>query len=193
MSEQVKFKRAFGNCERCSRTHCAVWFVGSLLLCKLCRDETVKVCRVGVSLTSHIASDLDKRARELALEVVRRYLPDESPDVGRGRRCCEYIESRITAALQAEREKAELEALKNQKFREERLIAWLDAAHRQPANIAFTAGHERQVAYRLETVAISEREKERTRIRTVVERFIGYMPAELEAAITAEPTDGDNS
>lgn len=34
-------------------------------------------------------------ARELAHEVVRRYLPNESADVGRGRRCVEYIEDGI--------------------------------------------------------------------------------------------------
>lgn len=35
----TKYKRAFGNCEGCTKQHCAVWFVGSQLLCKTCRDS----------------------------------------------------------------------------------------------------------------------------------------------------------
>lgn len=37
-----------------------------------------------------------------------------------------------------------------------------------------------------DVVAKSAREAERTRLRVVVEEFIGYMPAELGAAIAAE-------
>lgn len=40
-----------------------------------------------------------EKAREIAYEVVRRYLPDESSDVGRGRRCVEYIETQIRKVL----------------------------------------------------------------------------------------------
>lgn len=43
-------------------------------------------------------------AGRIAIETVTRYLPDESPDVGRGRRCLEFLESQIEAALDAERE-----------------------------------------------------------------------------------------
>lgn len=40
-------------------------------------------------------------ASEIAQEVVRRYLPEMSPDIGRGRRCVEYIETAVIAALDA--------------------------------------------------------------------------------------------
>lgn len=32
-------KRAFGNCEQCGRMRCAIWFVGSKLLCKKCKGN----------------------------------------------------------------------------------------------------------------------------------------------------------
>lgn len=33
----TELKRAFGNCENCPRQRCAIWFVGSKLLCAFCR------------------------------------------------------------------------------------------------------------------------------------------------------------
>lgn len=45
-------------------------------------------------------------AWRIAIEAVTRYLPDESPDVGRGRRCLEFLESQIEAALDARDERA---------------------------------------------------------------------------------------
>jgi hypothetical protein len=46
MTDTLRLKRAFGNCERCSKSRCAIWFVGNLLLCRSCRDEAITVCRV---------------------------------------------------------------------------------------------------------------------------------------------------
>lgn len=45
--------------------------------------------------------EAQKIANRIALECVQRYLPDESPYVGRGRRCEESLTSQITAALRS--------------------------------------------------------------------------------------------
>jgi hypothetical protein len=48
--------------------------------------------------------------------------------------------------------KGEVERLESDKWNAERVIAWIDDPNRKPAMHAFTAGNERQIAYRFEQV-----------------------------------------
>lgn len=51
---------------------------------------------------------------------------------------------------------SELERLRSQAWQASRLIEWLDNPNRKPANIAFTSGNERQIAYRVERLLEEE-------------------------------------
>lgn len=92
-------------------------------------------------------------------------------------RACSEIADTLTTLLQSTAKERDAENLRSRQWCESQLIEWLDTpkSERKPANIAFTAGHERQVAYRFERIAESAREAERTRIRKVIELM--FVPA----------------
>lgn len=64
--------------------------------------------------------------------------------------CGKVIRDQLCATVKHLR--AENEDIKNQKWTAKRVIAWLDDPNPRPAIHAFTAGNERQIAYRVERI-----------------------------------------
>lgn len=56
----------------------------------------------------------------------------------------------VTMTGQVQKYRDEVDSLRNQQWTAARVIQWLDDALPKPANTAFTAGNERQIAYRVE-------------------------------------------
>lgn len=61
------------------------------------------------------------------------------------------LEKRIASALaEAATLSGDEREMRGREYQAERINAWLDNPNRQPANLAFTAGSERWIAYRVE-------------------------------------------
>lgn len=102
------------------------------------RPELVSHKQVGITL------DFTERAEQLIQSVFTYGAHNEL------REYKQLVAAIASFAAKAATLSGDEREMRGREYQAERINAWLDNPNRQPANLAFTAGSERQIAYRVE-------------------------------------------